>query len=313
MTHVSGSLLQVQCAVIIVKFRTDMTASATIARSAYACMHVYMSLHLTMCAYMSKCLRKLCCRSRGGVLLATMARPVAKSARPSGRQASLPHSSGSALSALLNIVKTDPDMLPGATSQRSLRRIRDADAMVDTPYGKVHQQMEFASSDTSKKPIILEYQHPLAMLYHACMHSACLSNLLAPLALSSSPTTPLTLCLYADEVLPGNPLAVTTYRKLWWFYWTVLEFGSATLSNEDMQTCMHGHMHVHAWLPASVACYIVACMPANIYIACHGYSIDIIATRPNDQHTCMIRAWGAMKAPCCSHACEMHMPCIYTC
>ena len=153
--------------------------------------------------------------------------------------------------------------------------------------------------------------HLRCFTMHVC--TMLVSAICWPLALSSSPTTPLTLCLYADEVLPGNPLAVTTDRKLWCFYWTVLEFGSAALSNEDMQTCMHGHMHVHAWLPTSVACYMVANMPVNINIACHGYSIDIIATRPNDQHTCMIRAWGAMKAPCCSHACEMHMPCIYTC
>ena len=209
------------------------------------------------------CMQKVTCACKGHALtcscmlselivlpsvwltLAAMAQPATKSARPAGLQAQLPHISTSALSALLKIVKTNPDVVPEAASSRSLRRVRDEDAMVDTPYGKVHQTTSFANSDTAKAPITIEYQHPLAMLYHACMHCACLSNLLGPLAASSSPSKPLSICFYTDEVLPGNPLAVTTDRKLWCFYWSVLEFGSAALSNEEIHTqaCMP-HMDI---------------------------------------------------------------------
>ena len=152
--------------------------------------------------------------------------------------------------------------------------------MVDTPYGQVHQTTSFPNSDTAKAPITIEYQHPLAMLYHACMHCACLSNLLGPLAASSSPSKPLSICLYTDEVLPGNPLAVTTDRKLWCWYWSVLEFGSAALSNEEIhtsavQTCMphgpfscvcvqhmfiHGHVHACSLVLASHCMVVLHCM-----------------------------------------------------
>ena len=152
--------------------------------------------------------------------------------------------------------------------------------MVDTPYGQVHQTTSFPNSDTAKAPITIEYQHPLAMLYHACMHCACLSNLLGPLAASSSPSKPLSICLYTDEVLPGNPLAVTTDRKLWCWYWSVLEFGSAALSNEEIYICnadLHAtwtlfmrvcSTHVHTWpCPCMFTC---TCFSLHGCPALHG-------------------------------------------
>ena len=44
---------------------------------------------------------------------------------------------------------------------------------------------------------------------------------------------PWRLVLYADEILPGNQLVYTSGRKLWGFYWSVLEWGSAALADED--------------------------------------------------------------------------------
>ena len=45
---------------------------------------------------------------------------------------------------------------------------------------------------------------------------------------------PWSLILYADEILPGNQLAYKNKRKMWGIYWTILNLGSAALSDEEL-------------------------------------------------------------------------------
>ena len=149
--------------------------------------------------------------------------PARKLAKPDCLQGRLPYISSSALSSVLKLVKCEE--IPEATSARSLRRARDNTVDTNTPYGKLHQKVTIKDAE-------LEVQAPLPMLHHLCETSACFSKLMQALP-QCSPTSPLQLVIYADEVLPGNPLAVTQERKLWCFYWTILEFGSAVLSDED--------------------------------------------------------------------------------
>jgi hypothetical protein len=37
-----------------------------------------------------------------------------------------------------------------------------------------------------------------------------------------------------DEVLPGNQLGYKSSRKMWCLYWTILDLGSAAVSDEDL-------------------------------------------------------------------------------
>ena len=162
--------------------------------------------------------------------------PARKAARQSCLQTKLPYISSNALSAMLKLAREEE--LPEATSVRSLRRSRDRDVEVATPYGLLHQQVDVAGT-------MMEMQHPLAMLCHLCKISKGVSELVKPL--SSSPASPLRIVVYADEVHPGSPLAVTADRKLWVFYWSLLDFGASVLSHEDVfsHTCMIIHVVLH--------------------------------------------------------------------
>lgn len=161
-----------------------------------------------------------------------MAEQKAKYPRPHALQSRLPFISGNALAGLLRIAKDES--LPQAASTRSLRRVRDKDVHVDTPYGKLHQVIELPGKEG---PIQTEIQHPLAIIYYMASVSECFSTLLASAAASSSPACPLHIVLYADEVHPGNVLAVTSERKIWAWYWSCLEFGAAALADEDTDMC----------------------------------------------------------------------------
>lgn len=158
-----------------------------------------------------------------------MGEPRAKAARPASLYSKLPFVSGRALSALLSLAKKEK--LPEATSRRTLQRGRDKDCHTLTPYGPLHRNIEI--EDTSGATMSIEVQDPLAMLYQVCISSMCFSSLLQPLLVGTSPTKPLGIIMYCDEVLPGNPLAVKTERKIWAWYWTIHELGQAALSNED--------------------------------------------------------------------------------
>ena len=160
-----------------------------------------------------------------------MAEPKAKSARPSNLQSRLPFISGNALSAVLKLMRDEA--LPDAISRPSLVRVRDQDTRIDTPYGLIHQQIDLPNV-SGDKPHTIEIQHPLAILYHTAKESASFADVLRPLIASASPSNPLRICMYTDEVLPGNALAVKTERKVWAFYWTILELGSSALSDEDV-------------------------------------------------------------------------------
>lgn len=155
-----------------------------------------------------------------------MERP-AKLQKLSDLRGRLPFISQAALATLLQIASTEE--LPSAT-RRDVREARDAIGKKTTPYGTLHQTIELDAVEGDA--ITLEIQHPCAMLHHVCSISESMS---AMVARARRPTLlePWRLVLYADEILPGNQLAYTSGRKLWGFYWSVLEWGSAALADED--------------------------------------------------------------------------------
>jgi len=142
----------------------------------------------------------------------------------------LPFISQAALSSILTIARDEE--LPELSSRKSIRAARDNSVKLDTPYGKLHHVVEFPGTP----PVRREIQNPFAILYHACKSSASWSRLVQGLAAARppSPTSPWHIVLYTDEVLPGNELAYKNARKLWAVYWSILEFGNATLADEDI-------------------------------------------------------------------------------
>ena len=154
-----------------------------------------------------------------------------KIAKLQSLRAKLPFMSQSALSAVLQVAAQEP--LPIGASRADVRAARNAIASQRTPYGTVHQTIELESIKGGT--ISFEIQHPLSMLYHAASVSESLSKLLLRVSTStpSSPSQPWKLALYTDEILPGSQLAYKNTRKMWGVYWSILDWGSAVLADEE--------------------------------------------------------------------------------
>ena len=156
-----------------------------------------------------------------------MAERPAKFAKIQSIRSRLPFVSQSALSALVKVAKEEG--LSDVCNRHDVRRARDKTIKEVTQYGPLHNTTR-VNDDFS-----LEFQHPVAILSHLCKVSGCFSKLIARTAAATppSPATPWRIIFYCDEILPGNQLAYKNQRKFYGFYWSVLEFGGAALSDED--------------------------------------------------------------------------------
>ena len=155
--------------------------------------------------------------------MAPTAERAAKLRRICALRASLPFISQRALADLLRVAAEDG--LPDPCGRSCIREARNEIAHSRTPYGPLHQVVELAED------VELEVCHPAAMLWYTSRLPA-----LAPLlkrARDTAGTGPMHICLYGDEVLPGNQLSHKASRKQWCWYWTVLEFGPTALCHED--------------------------------------------------------------------------------
>jgi len=185
----------------------------------------------------------MCCHLGLGVHIVyhTMIRPPSQLAAVQALRSRLPYISQSALSSLLTIARNTP--LPDAcVSRRSIRRARDAVADIQTPYGPLHCNMTVDTSTGG--PATVEVQSPFAMLYHSIASSPGLADFIESVHTEtpSSATCPWTLVLYTDEILPGNQLSYKGARKMWGWYWSILELGPVALSDEDpLNTCGPTH------------------------------------------------------------------------
>lgn len=156
-----------------------------------------------------------------------MAEPPLKLARVQRLRARLPYISQSALAAILAEANTD-DGLPEQISRRGIGRARDIAVQHVTPYGKLHQTINVPLAN-GEGTMPVEVQNPFSMLHYVCntcpWYASAIDNALASIR-------PLTLVLYTDEILPGNQLGYKSARKMWGFYWTILELGSDAVSDE---------------------------------------------------------------------------------
>lgn len=163
-----------------------------------------------------------------------MERP-AKIQRLQRLRAVLPFMSQAALAAVLKHATVED--LEANVNRSDVRAARNEATKINTPFGTVHQVIELQAAK-GEDPISLEVQHPLAMLHYMASSSESLARLLQQTS-QKSPCglgRPWHIIVYCDEVLPGNQLAYKSARKAWAIYWSILEWGSAALSDED--TCV---------------------------------------------------------------------------
>jgi len=160
--------------------------------------------------------------------MADAAKRAAKRQRLGELRATLPFISQEALSA----ISQRPD-LP-ACSRKDIRKSRDDETKINTPYGTLHTTIEVPQLE-SDSPLQVEIQNPFAILWFSVTLSVAFSGLIAN-ALQRCPCTfanPWHVIMYNDEISPGNQLAFKNARKLQGIYWSILELGIAALCNEE--------------------------------------------------------------------------------
>ena len=131
--------------------------------------------------------------------------------------------SQSGLEAVLKNIRENG--LPESSSRRTIKRARDVSMDAGAPVGGLWAEVSLKLTNGSYKsfPMI----NPIAMLWTACNECPGFASLMAH-QLKTRPSTPENgwrIVLYADEIVPGNNLAVHNGRKLWAVYWSMFEWG----------------------------------------------------------------------------------------
>ena len=106
----------------------------------------------------------------------------------------------------------------------------------NTSYGPLLVHLDLECSDGSTQR--MAFVNPFALLVVAARRPGFAAMLQRRLVQEpNSFERPWGLCLYSDEVSPGNQLAHHNARKSWAIYWSLLQFGLPVLSDEDGWFC----------------------------------------------------------------------------
>ena len=160
----------------------------------------------------------------------------------------LPFASQAALGAIMSLSAREE--LPVA-NRNAIRHSRDQAVAAVTEYGPIHKVVKVQSTDG--EGIDIEVQNPQAMFAHMIKHNPSFARRVEAAYARKPPSlqAPWTIIVYGDEILPGNALAHKTNRKCWGIYWSLLELGPATLTNEDSRVLvapMELQLHLSRWL-----------------------------------------------------------------
>ena len=171
----------------------------------------------------------------------------------------------SGLESILKDLKRDHDLDIQGTSRRTLKRARDVEVDIETPHGQVLTEMTIQLLTKSSRTELQEKALPVlnlgAFLWHACQSlpqfAAFFQRRLGQHA--STAESPWQICLYADEITPGNPLKASNTRKVWAFYLSLAELGAEARCQEDERWTLRAHK------PAGAVASPSACrrMPAH--------------------------------------------------
>ena len=115
--------------------------------------------------------------------------------------------------------------LPDALSRRTVKRERSLALPKETPLGPLwgEVEVEMLKGPNKKYPMI----NPMALLWFLCTECVGFRDAFRQQVAKHQPSldTPHSVCIYQDEILPGNPLRVTNERKLQCWYWSIAELG----------------------------------------------------------------------------------------
>ena len=125
--------------------------------------------------------------------------------------------------------------IPDAISRSTIKRQRVADVYADdaSQFGPVIVSEEFPATEGEDQQV--HFQHPIAMLSAIMAVSIIFRELFISVVEASGGN--ISFIIYTDEVTPGNALLHDNRRKGWAFYWSIAEFGSEILANEDAWFC----------------------------------------------------------------------------
>ena len=134
--------------------------------------------------------------------------------------------SSSALAKILESVKHNPELLNESTSRYTLKRCREEEVVVTGIYGDLVKEMHCTGKDGN--PVTICYADPVVTVDHLARISPAYRETLRHKAARCSPVDQAwQICVYADEVLPGNVLRAVSSRKCWAVYWTFLQLEEA--------------------------------------------------------------------------------------
>lgn len=139
-----------------------------------------------------------------------------------------------ALEEVLTVCKSNLDELATTgTSRTSIKRSRDTAFDTNTPYGKLMQR--FTLVGENGEAVSVDFISPQAMLWHACSECPKFARAVQQMLVKERPTIqkPLTVCLYADEISPGNNLKRDNRRRVQAIYWSIRQLGPMQLSMES--------------------------------------------------------------------------------
>ena len=139
-----------------------------------------------------------------------------------------------ALAAVLTELKSNPDCFPEHASRHTIKRARDEQVMVETTHGPLMAHMPLQLQDPPETRNVC-YFSPAAILQHACSVSKSFESLVKSALQTTNPTPskPMRICIYSDEVAPGNVLKHDNKRRVQCIYWTLMDIGPLALMDED--------------------------------------------------------------------------------
>ena len=159
-----------------------------------------------------------------------------------------------ALEEVLTVCKSNLDELATTgTSRTSIKRSRDTAFDTNTPYGKLMQR--FTLVGENGEAVSVDFISPQAMLWHACSECPKFARAVQQMLVKERPTIqkPLTVCLYADEISPGNNLKRDNRRRVQAIYWSIRQLGPMQLSMESSWFFFHWFVQ-RRWTRWRTAC-----------------------------------------------------------
>lgn len=141
----------------------------------------------------------------------------------------LPHMSASAFSSLLKDV--DEHGSVGLHNRKHIKEATLKELNRFQEYGPMFLEVALQGGEAYKATIVNIH----TLLFTAFAQGGGFYNLLMETMAKHppNPEAPYELCLYTDEVVPGNALSHDNKRKIWVVYGSLLQFGSQVLSQES--------------------------------------------------------------------------------